>query len=141
MALPTRYGRLAVGYLPGGTANYADVVQSWSCTLTSAVSSAKHIIQGRFELLRAQVAIATAANASAKAVDIGTDATAARFGTATISAGAANEVFAVTPASGALADWITTGSAAAITTVRFAITDTSAFAGTAYGRIEYCIRG
>ena len=141
MALPTRYGRLAVGYLPGGTANYADVVQSWGCTLTSAVSSGKHIIQGIFEVLRAQVVIATAANASAKAVDFGTDATAARFGTATISAGAANEAFVITAASADILAWRTTGTAAAVTTVRFAITDTSAFAGTAYARVEYCIRG
>ena len=148
---PTRFSRVAAGDQrdesgASAVSNYGDVVNSVRMVLSKVTATPqKHIIRGEFEMLRGSVqVVGTAPNASAKTVNVGTDATGARFAAVTVSAGAENETFAITPASGALADWISTGSAAAVTTVAVQYTDVSGLDASdtsiTYVTFDYAVR-
>lgn len=148
---PTKYSRIASGdprdeVGASAISNYGDMVNTVRMILSKVSSTPqKHIIRGEFEMLRGNVTVVgTAPNASAKTVNVGTDATGARFAAVTVSAGAENEVFAVTPASGALADWMSTGSAAAVTTVAVQYTDVSGLDASdtsiTYVTLDYAMR-
>ena len=148
---PTHYSRLASGDPrdesgASAVSNYGDMVNSVRMILSKVTATPqKHIIRGEFEMLRGNVqVVGTAPNASAKTVNVGTDATGARFAAVTVSAGAENETFAIIPASGALADWISTGSANATTTVAVQYTDVSGLDASdtsiTYVTFDYAVR-
>lgn len=148
---PTKYSRIAAGDHrdesgASAVSNYGDMVNSVQMILSKVTSTPqKHIIRGNFEMLRGNVTVVgTAPNASAKTVNVGTDATAARFAAVTVSAGGENEIFAITPASAALPDWMSTGSAASVTTVAALYTDVSGLhaddTSITYVTIDYAVR-
>jgi hypothetical protein len=148
---PTKHSRIAAGDHRDETgasavSNYGDMVNSVRMVLSKVTSTPqKHVIRGEFEMLRGNVTVVgTAPNASAKTVNIGTDATGARFAAVTVSAGSENEIFAITPGSAAMPDWMSTGSAAATTTVAVVYTDTSGLhaddTSITYVTIDYAVR-
>lgn len=148
---PTHLSRVASGDIrdesgASAVSNYGDMVNSVRMILSKVTATPqKHIIRGEFEMLRGAVqVVGTAPNASAKTVNVGTDATGARFAAVTVSAGAENETFTITPASGALADWISTGSANATTTVAVQYTDVSGLDASetsiTYVTFDYAVR-
>lgn len=139
----TRFSRLGAGDIRDSD-GIGDVVLSRRLTLdatSTAGNAEKFVVRGEFEMVDIRVVVATAINASAKTINIGTDTTAARFAAYAVSAGAANERFTVSPASGAVAAWRTTGSANAVTTVAAYITDVSGVAASAHLSFDYIVRG
>lgn len=143
----TNFARLATGDIRNQTGvQFADVPQSVRWVLGSDATAAnpanKHEIRGDFQTIRIDVVVATALNASAKTINVGTDATAARFAAIAVSGGADFQTTALLSAASAAAlDWQTTGSAAAVTTVKAQITDVSGVAGNAYVTYHYVQRG
>ena len=139
----SRFGRLqTTDARDGGVESYlADVPETVRLTIGTAQSSARHVVRGAFEMLSIYRTHATAINASAKTVQVGTSASVTRFGSATLSAGAANERTEIAPASAAVPDWILTGSAEAATTVRVAFSDASAVAANMNVTVTYVRRG
>lgn len=144
---PTNYARLGTGDIRDQAGvQFADVPQSvrWvlGATATAGNDDNKHIIRGDFQTTRIDVVVATALNASAKTVNIGTSASTDRFAAVAVSGGADFQTQAILSAASAAAlDWQTTGSAAAVTTVKALITDVSGVTGNAYVTYYYTQRG
>lgn len=134
----TNFPRLAVGDVRDNatrvTANqFGDVHFSarFRIDQNATVANAKNAIaiRGTFDVVDAYfTGNASAVYASAKTINLGTDATAARFAAFTVPT-TASERRTMVPASGAtVPDWIANGTAAAVTTVRAYVTDVSGIA-------------
>ncbi len=143
MPLATYFNRTGVRDI-ADVRSSADTLQSVRVSLSAASTAGnanqKHVIRGNFELLQAIIYVATAFHASAKTVSIGTDTTAARFASVAGSAGEGNERKIVTPGSAATPDWMSTGTANAVTTVVAFITDVSGVVGNGAVTLTYVMR-
>lgn len=136
----TTFERLQTGDIRDG--EYGDMLVTRRLTLggTDSATSAAATIRGEFELIDVQITVVTAINASAKTITVGTSATAARFVSQAVSAGGANEIIEVAPASASVPNWVSTGSAQGTTKVVAQFTDASGAAGTQYVTLVYAVR-
>ena len=124
---PTRFNRLQAGdqvtSAAGDIEAFGETVLSQQVTLTAANTAnnpATFAITGIFQtdkIKLSHTSALTTSSALAVRVGLGSDVTA--YADLSVSAGAANEIQVVdTPATSRTADWISTGSAAATTTVQ-----------------------
>lgn len=139
---PTMFNRLATkSQLDSGST--AHVPQVWTVEVSAtntASNPVKHVIRGTFQTTEIVLAVLTAVNASAKTVTVGVSGDVSAFAEAAASAGGANERFIQTPASGNVTNWLSYGSAAAVTTVQAYWTDVSGLAASGYLTHSYILK-